>query len=106
MGALITVVINVSLVPVYGYHASAWAHIACYLTMVIMSYYIGKRFYKIPYETVRIIIYFVFGLTLFWISKTVKTDNEMINVIINTGLLILFVVVVSWKEKVKWKIRT
>ena len=105
VGALITVVINVSLVPVYGYHASAWAHIACYLTMVIMSYYIGKRFYKIPYETVRIIIYFVFGLTLFWISKTVKTDNEMINVIINTGLLILFVVVVSWKEKVKWKIR-
>ncbi|MBA7570764.1 hypothetical protein ES708_12517 [subsurface metagenome] len=105
VGALITMVINVSLVPVYGYHASAWAHIACYLTMVIMSYYIGKRFYKIPYETVRIIIYFVFGLTLFWISKTVKTDNEMINVIINTGLLILFVVVVSWKEKVKWKIR-
>ena len=105
VGALITVIINVSLVPVYGYHASAWAHIACYLTMVIMSYYIGKRFYKIPYETVRIIMYFVFGLTLFWISKIVKTDNEMINVIINTGLLILFVVVVSWKEKIKWKIR-
>jgi len=102
VGALITVIINVTLVPVFGYHASAWAHIACYITMVIMSYYIGKRFYKIPYETARIIIYFVFGLALYWISKIIETDNEMINPIINTGLLILFVVVISWKEKIKW----
>ena len=105
VGALITVIINVSLVPVFGYHASAWAHIACYLTMVIMSYYIGRRFYKIPYETGKIIIYFVFGLVLYWISKKVKTDIEIINMIINTGLLILFVVVVSLKEKIKWKTR-
>ena len=103
-GALITVVINVSLVPVFGYHASAWAHIACYLTMVIMSYYIGKRYYKIPYETVKIIIYFVFGLALYWISKIIRTDNEMINIIMNTGFLILFIVVISWKEKIKWKV--
>ena len=105
VGALITVVINISLVPVFGYHASAWAHIACYLTMVIMSYYIGKRYYKIPYETVRILVYFVFGLALYWISKKTKTDIEVINMVINTGLLILFVVVVAWKEKIKWKIR-
>ena len=105
IGALVSVVINISLVPVFGYHASAWAHIACYLTMVIMSYYIGKRFYKIPYETVKIIIYFMFGLALYWISKKVKTDIEIINLIINTGFLILFVVVVSLKEKIKWKIR-
>ncbi|MCK4629815.1 MAG: polysaccharide biosynthesis protein [Bacteroidales bacterium] len=105
VGALITVVINVSLVPVFGYHASAWAHIACYLTMVIMSYYIGKRYYKIPYETVKIIIYFVFGLALYWISRIIRTDNEMINIIMNTGFLILFVVVISWNEKIKWKRR-
>ena len=105
VGALITVVINISLVPVFGYHASAWAHIACYLTMVIMSYNIGRRYYKIPYETVRILVYFVFGLTLYWISEKAKTDIEIINLIINTGLLILFIVVVSWKEKIKWKAR-
>jgi len=105
VGALITVVINVSLVPVFGYHASAWAHIACYLTMVIMSYYIGRRYYKIPYETVRILVYFVFGLALYWISKKTKTDIEVINLVINTGLLIVFVVVVGWKEKIKWKTR-
>ena len=105
VGALVTVVINVSLVPVFGYHASAWAHIACYLIMVIMSYFIGKRFYKIPYETVKILIYFVFGLVLYWVSRKVKTDIDMINLFINTGFLILFIVVVSWKEKIKWKIR-
>jgi hypothetical protein len=56
-------------------------------------------------ETVKIIIYFVFGLALYWISRIIRTDNEMINIIMNTGFLILFVVVISWNEKIKWKRR-
>lgn len=102
IGGLITVIINVSFVPVYGFHASAWAHIACYSVMVLMSYYFSKKYYKIPYEKGKIMGYLIFGLALFGISKIINVDNEILYLIIKTFLLIVFVVVVLWKEKASW----
>jgi O-antigen/teichoic acid export membrane protein len=45
VGAAVTVAVNVIFVPVYGYIAAAWAHIACYLSMVAVSWLVGRRFY-------------------------------------------------------------
>lgn len=100
IGALITVIINVSLVPVYGYHASAWAHIACYLTMVILSYYIGRKYYKIPYETGKIVIYFVIALAMYWLTQIIKAEKELINIAVNTLFLALFIFIIIRKEKI------
>lgn len=102
IGGLITVIINVSFVPVYGFHASAWAHIACYSVMVLMSYYFSNKYYKIPYEKGKIMVYLLFGLALFGISKIINVDNEILYLIIKTFLLIVFVIVVLWKEKAGW----
>ena len=43
IGAGITVIINVSLIPVYGYMASAWAHVASYGTMIVIVIYSGQK---------------------------------------------------------------
>ncbi|MCK7542367.1 MAG: hypothetical protein MZV63_71590 [Marinilabiliales bacterium] len=43
MGAAVTVAVNVMFVPAYGYMAAAWAHVACYLSMVLVSYVVGQK---------------------------------------------------------------
>ena len=57
LGALITVVVNILFIPRYGYVASAWAHLFCYSTMVIISYVWSRKYYVIPYATGRILAY-------------------------------------------------
>lgn len=49
-GAIMTIVLNVALIPTLGYHGSAWAAFFTFLSMSIASYMMGKKYYPIPYE--------------------------------------------------------
>jgi O-antigen/teichoic acid export membrane protein len=58
-GALITIILNVLLVPRYGYTGAAVAHLSCYFTMVIISFFLGRRYYRISYDLRNIMLYFI-----------------------------------------------
>ncbi len=68
-GAVVTIVLNVILIPKWGYVGSAWANFACYFSMAVISYFLGKRFYKINYETGKILGYSFLALIIFAISE-------------------------------------
>ena len=77
-GALITIVFNWVMIPKIGYIASAWATLSAYVSMTILSYFIGKRFYKIPYQTGKIVFFVVSSaITGFVIFKYFSTDYPM-----------------------------
>ncbi|MDR9401330.1 MAG: oligosaccharide flippase family protein [Psychroflexus sp.] len=57
VGAVLTLLINFIFIPVYGYYASAVATLVAYASMVIMSYSLGRRYYKIPYASGKILGY-------------------------------------------------
>ena len=42
-GLLVTIIINVVFMPRYSYHAAAWAHIASYLVMMVISLILGNK---------------------------------------------------------------
>ncbi|MEA3477320.1 MAG: oligosaccharide flippase family protein [Bacteroidota bacterium] len=65
MGAVITVLVNVMFIPRYGYVASAWAHLFCYSTMVIVSYLWSRKHYAIPYRTGRILAYIALAVFIY-----------------------------------------
>lgn len=50
IGAAITIAINFYFIPAYGYWASAWATIASYFAMMVISYIWGQRKHPIPYN--------------------------------------------------------
>lgn len=58
-GAFITIALNLLLVPQFGYLGAAWATLACYMAMCTLSYFIGGRYYPIPYNTGIIMAYIV-----------------------------------------------
>lgn len=67
-GAGITISMLWLLVPTFGYQGAAWAHLACYSSMVALSYGLGRRYYPVPYDLKRIFGYIALGLVLFGAS--------------------------------------
>jgi len=71
-GALLTIGINIVLIPYLGYFASAWATLACYTFMMVSSYLLGQKYYPIPYATKKITAYIIIALLLFGLHQVVR----------------------------------
>jgi O-antigen/teichoic acid export membrane protein len=56
-GAIITVILNIVLIPEFRYTGSAWATFICYAFMMIISYVLGQKYYKIPYAKKKLLTY-------------------------------------------------
>lgn len=98
-GAIITIALNWILVPRIGYIGAAWATLACYTGMMIISYFWGKRMYPVPYETGILSALTILALVLYGISALVKPENFIIRIIWDGLLLMVFIVAVGLKEK-------
>jgi O-antigen/teichoic acid export membrane protein len=99
MGALITVIINALFIPRYGYVASAWAHLICYTTMVIVSYTWSRKHYAIPYQTGRILAYIGFALSIYVINELFLQGTNGLENLWALLLLLLFIGTVIWAER-------
>lgn len=64
-GSAITVPLLWWWVPAFGYQGAAWAHLACYGGMVLISWGLGRRYYPVPYEWGRLAGYILLGLAIF-----------------------------------------
>ncbi|MFC4722924.1 oligosaccharide flippase family protein [Geojedonia litorea] len=95
VGALITLVINILFIKTFSYKASAIATLCAYATMMLLSYYFGKKYYPIPYNLKKICLYLIVS-TLFSI---ISFYQFRYNYTIGISLLIVFLVIVGFSEK-------
>jgi O-antigen/teichoic acid export membrane protein len=92
-GALLTILLNVWWIPLYGYAGSAWATLCCYAFMMIVSYIAGQRYYPVPYDTLKIalmiagciLIYFLYNRYI----QRVLLDYPALYFVFNALLLII-----------------
>ena len=101
MGALITFMVNWFFIPLYGYNASAWAHVACYGSMVVFSWWLGKKYYPIRYPLKSIGLYIALAGIIYFVAKLAKELSMVSEILINTGLLTGFIIIVIFFEKNK-----
>ncbi len=99
VGALITIVLNIILIPKIGYLGSAWANFACYFSMMVISYFWGKRIYHVHYQLKKIIRYTVLAFALYFSTILFKEYFSDFNLFFNTFLLIIFVSFIYFSEK-------
>ena len=66
-GALITIVLNLLLIPKISYFGSAWATLVCYFSMCLLSYLFSRRHYPIYYNWKYISFYLFLALGLFYL---------------------------------------
>ena len=98
IGSIITATINVIFVPKYGYEACAWANLACYFTILVISYLWGHRYYRVPYNISKLGFYFLMAAILFGTNYILPTGSMVITYALKTILVGLFFVVVMFKE--------
>ena len=98
IGAVVSIAGNWLLIPVWGYHASAWMHLACYVVMIAITWWFGRRHYPIPYPLKRIALYIIIALALYALAYFTKTENLFLNLLKNSILFVIFVFYINRKE--------
>ena len=76
VGAIVTLVLNLLLIPIISYMGSAIATILAYGTMMFISYYMGQKKYPIPYDKKSIFTYLGLAIVLSGISFYVPILRE------------------------------
>ncbi|MDY3316184.1 oligosaccharide flippase family protein [Riemerella anatipestifer] len=56
LGAAITIVLNLLLLKDYGFMVSAWVTLLVYFLMMLVSYFLGQKYYPIPYNMKKIML--------------------------------------------------
>jgi O-antigen/teichoic acid export membrane protein len=95
-GGIITLILNFILIPKIGFVGSAWATLACYFSMVLISFYFSRRHFFIPYQTLRISVYLSLMLAVYIF---VYLTNY--NLLFNSFLLLAFMIFVFAFERKK-----
>jgi O-antigen/teichoic acid export membrane protein len=99
IGALLTIVLCLVMIPAMGYMGAAYATLICFLIMTVISYVVGQRYYRVEYDLKRITFYFVVASGLYFISGNVHFSGGILKYALNFSLFSAFVVIVYFAEK-------
>jgi len=98
-GALVTLSLNFYWIPRIGYTGSAWATFICYGSMMVISYFIGRKFYPIPYNIGRILFYLGLSVGFYFISINLGIEPVNIRLSVNTIIFMLFISILFFMER-------
>lgn len=68
IGAVLTIIFNLIMIPKIGFIASAYATLITYGFMMVISYFVGKKHYPVPYQIKTVLFYTSFAALLSWTS--------------------------------------
>ncbi len=81
IGAAITLLLNFLLIPYFSYYGSAIATIAAYGSMMFISYYLGQKYYPIPYDKIKIFGYLTISIAFSFLSFYVFRANYFVGAV-------------------------
>lgn len=102
IGAVITIIFNIILVPQFNYVGCAITTLVCYFTMMVLGYYWGTKYYPIPYNVKKFLVYSLLAAIIFvfniFIGKWLMPSTNL-QMVISAVLLLSFVTFAFFKEK-------
>jgi len=98
-GAVITISLNIILIPKYGYIGAAWANFACYFSMMIVSYFWGRKIFPVPYNLKKILSYSIVALIIYFASGQIHIEHQVLTLLVNDTLILAFIAFVLLVER-------
>lgn len=96
IGVVITFVLQALLVPKIGYIASAGSSTVCYFVIMLMSYFIGRKYLVIPYDLRKIGLYtllIIALLSVYYIVPSLICMTVWSKMIFGTILLLIYCII-------------
>lgn len=97
-GCILTIAMNVALVPRFGYMACAWTAFTVYLAMMGASYFFGQKYYPVKYEVKNALIYFSLAMALFFTGIFAPIANTWMLLLFRLFLILIYIGVVIKKD--------
>ena len=97
-GCIILILMNIFLIPKYGYIACAWAGFTGYGVAMLLSYFVGQKKYPIQYDLKAIGMYVLLAAVLYVAAEYVSIDNIYLRMAYRTVLLLLFIAYVVKRD--------
>lgn len=94
----VVILMNVFLIPLYGYMACAWAGFTGYAVAMILSYFVGQKKFPIHYDLKSIGMYVLMAAVLYLIGEQVTFQNVILRLAFRTVLLLIFIVYIVKKD--------
>ena len=98
VGATITVVLNLILIPIMGYMGAAWTTLTCYFTMTALSHYLGQKHYPIKYNLRKVGLFLGSAISLFFIGKLLTFESFWLTFSIHTVLILIYLGLIQVME--------
>lgn len=98
IGCSITISIIVWGVPIYGYIACAWATVACNGIMLLLSYFIGRKRYPVPYPLRKIGGYVLLAAILFGVGEYMPIETPIWRILWRSALLFVYIAIAACKD--------
>lgn len=97
-GAVLTIVLNVWWIPILGYVGSAWATLACYSSMAVVSYLLGRKYYPVDYDVKRVIGYIALGVGLYFAQGQLLMTINWQPWLLASALMMLYILITALFE--------
>lgn len=96
LGAVVNILGNITMIPVFGMMGAAYATLASYIVMSIAIYRVSNNAYKVPYEWGRVFILFVVVTSSFVIERIVLLGkiitDEPATILLRSGLFVITII--------------
>ncbi|MDR1610763.1 MAG: lipopolysaccharide biosynthesis protein [Candidatus Symbiothrix sp.] len=104
IGFFIIISLNIIYIPIYGYMACAWASFAGNLAMMLLSYFIGQRYYFVRYDLKTLFLYAGLALSLYAVAIFTPVENLGLRLAFRTGLIGIYLIVMFKRDlcKILW----
>lgn len=86
LGATITILTNLLLIPIIGFDGSAIAMVVCYFAMTLTCYFYGQKHYPIPYNFKPLIGHIIIAVAIIYGAKQIYFKDIILQY--GTGFMI------------------
>ncbi|WP_343305062.1 polysaccharide biosynthesis C-terminal domain-containing protein [Chitinophaga niabensis] len=86
-GAVITIVLNIWLIPRFVYMGAAWTTLICYAFMMVTSYLFGQKYYPVPYPVGKILSYLGLATVIFLAHHYLRSQHPGMLLLHAAGLV-------------------
>jgi len=98
-GAVLTVALNLLLIPFLGYLGCAWATLVCYFVMAVVCWRLGERHFPVPYPAMRLGVWLLGAAALVLLGRWVPVADWWARHAWHLGLTALFLVALYVVER-------